>query len=73
MPRPVAVVELGMEASADIREVRARRKPLYEAVLGMKDAEARALAQCLEATLWVAGIQARNLTAYLAKAETVAA
>lgn len=65
MPRPVALVELGMEARAAISEVRRGRAKLYEAVLALGDPEATTLAQCLDTTLWVAGQQARNLTAYV--------
>lgn len=64
MPRPVALVEQGMDAQAGIRELRRRCAPLWIAALRSGDAEAVTLAQCLATTLWVAGVQARKLTGH---------
>jgi len=65
MPRPVAVVERGMEAQVGISEIRRTCAPIYTAALRSGDAEAVTLAKCLATTLWVAGYQARKLTAHL--------
>lgn len=64
MPRPVALVEQGMEAQSLIRDTRRKCAPLWRAALRSGDSEAVTLAQCLATTLWVAGEQARKLTAY---------
>lgn len=64
MPRPVALVERGMEAQVAISDTRRRCAPLWMAALRSGDPEAVTLAQCLAATLWVAGVQAKKLTAY---------
>jgi hypothetical protein len=67
MPRPVALVERGMEAQQAIRETRHKCAPLWLAALQSGDAEAVTLAQCLATTLWVAGVQARKLTGHAAR------
>lgn len=64
MPRPVALVEQGMEAQVWIGQLRRACAPLWRAAMKSGDTEAVALAQCLATTLWVAGEQARKLTAY---------
>jgi len=65
MPRPVALVERAMEAQVGIAEIRRSCAPLYTVALRSGDAEAVTLAKCLATTLWVAGYQARKLTAHL--------
>lgn len=62
MPRPIGLVERGMEAQAGIRELRRGTLPLFEAALSSGDFAVMAEAKALHDTLKVAGTQAKRLT-----------
>lgn len=64
MPRPVAVVELGMEAQTAIRSLRKSTAPLYEAALASGDYPVIQETHALAESLRIAGLQARRLTGF---------
>lgn len=69
MPRPVAVVELGMEAVAGIARQRRALAPLYERILESGDEAAIEKAESLATTLYVAGLQVSQLVARIERAQ----
>lgn len=61
MPRPVALAEYAMEASAGIRELRRATAPLFEAALRSGNHAAMTEAHALAATLRVAERQSKRI------------
>lgn len=70
MPRPVALVELGMEAQQGIHGIRRACAPLYEAALASGDEAVIDKTEALSTTLWVAELQAKQLTGLAQRIET---
>lgn len=62
MPKPIGLVERGMEAQAAIRSLRRDSLPLFEAALASGNYSVMAEAKALHDTLKAAATQAKRLT-----------